>query len=87
MQIESLYAISGEDTGYRAKTLDLKKSGVKPESTTVPNGRHKFPLLDETFLRKSGSQAGAVEALQSHGRVPTEPVLCKRIFLRVFTSL
>jgi len=28
MQIESLYAISGGDTGYRAKTLNLKKKRV-----------------------------------------------------------
>jgi hypothetical protein len=61
-----------------------RKSGFKPESTTVPNGRHKFPLLDETFLRKSGSQAGSVAALQSHGRVPPEPILCKRFFLKSF---
>lgn len=60
-----------------------RKSRFKPESTTIPNGRHKFPLLDETFLRKSGSQSGSVAALQAHGWVPTERILCKRV-LRIF---
>jgi hypothetical protein len=43
MQIESLYAISGEDTGYRTKTLDLKKnSGLSLKAPQFRMGDTSF---------------------------------------------